>query len=82
VKCVLSYLRSSLLKRRNTKYRREREAKESRVNTQLAPCSPDPHYIGFITSLSGKTPFNLILTVRLLKARNYTRQAGISDACK
>jgi hypothetical protein len=44
VKCVLDYLRSSLLKRRKAKYKWEREAKESRVNTQLAPCPPDPHY--------------------------------------
>ena len=44
VKCILDYLRSSLLKRRKVKYKREREAKESRVNTQLAPCLPDSYY--------------------------------------
>ena len=44
MKYILSYLRSSLLKRRKAKYKRELEAKESRVNTQLAPCPPEPHY--------------------------------------
>jgi hypothetical protein len=52
VKCILSYLRSPLLKRRKAKYKIEREAKESRVNTQPAPCPPDPHYISFACALS------------------------------
>jgi hypothetical protein len=51
VKCVLSCLRSPLLKKRKTKYKREREAKESRVNTQPAPCPLDPYYTSCLSLL-------------------------------